>query len=221
MNDIKKGDFIVVTREFAESVIDEYGRVPMKSKCAVAVARQDGVDKKMEANTLLYVCDRTDGSITLAVPMFEGLEKDSFLLLCDGTTNIDAFEDSAYVKITDKMPFGRLHKLYAAPEVSAIQLSRPLLYIFIASGLAALLVTACILKMDPESVLIYLAVTMVASGAILSVIQRAVIFTNYIDREYNRITGPFFELQKRYNFFYYKKGTDNGLPRRFFNETNS
>lgn len=214
MSSIGKGDFVLVPREYAETVIHEYREVPMNSKGAKTLACPAGIEKGNEDYTLLCVCERTDDTVTLAVPMFEDIEYDSFLVLCEGSTELDAFEKSGYIKVTDKIPFEGLNELYAHPAVSAVQLSRHLMLAWIAAGLIVFGMATFIFKINILETLVCTAVTMTAVYAFLSVIQRKVIFKNYIEKEYSRLMDTFLDLQKEYNFFYYRKGTDNGLRRR-------
>lgn len=127
---------------------------------------------------------------------------------------IDAFEKSGYIKVTDKIPFEGLYELYAHLAVSALQLSRHLILAWIAAGLIVFGIATFIFKINILETLVCTAVTMTAAYAFLSIIQRKVIFKNYIEKEYSRLMDTFLDLQKEYNFFYYRKGTDNGLRRR-------
>lgn len=214
MSSIGKGDFVLVPREYAETVFREYREVPMDGKGAKALACSAGIEKGNEDYTLLCVCERTDDTVTLAVPMFEDIEHDYFLVLCEGSTKLDAFEKSGYIKVTDKIPFEGLNELYAHPTVSAVQLSRHLMLAWIAAGLIVFGMATFIFKINILETLVCTAVTMTAVYAFLSIIQRKVIFKNYIEKEYSRLMDTFLDLQKKYNFFYYRKGTDNGLRRR-------
>ena len=98
--------------------------------------------------------------------------------------------------------------------MSAVQLSRHLMLAWVAAGLIVFGMATFIFKINILETLVCTAVTMTAVYAFLSIIQRKVIFKNYIEKEYSRLMDTFLDLQKEYNFFYYRKGTDNGLRRR-------
>lgn len=200
MSNINKGDFVIVPRNYAVSIFGNYGRFDNYENASMIVPSKEMGE---EENTLLFICDRTDRTITLAVPVFEFVSYD-ISVTDKETTDIEEFEKSRYVKCSEDVPYYKLKELIAVNTAAAesLQTLRHILCLLFILGISTYTVSASLMKMEYRTVLsILVAEWVVLFPALLLVSQK--LTAKRAHRKWENIIKQFHALQKKYNFFYY------------------
>lgn len=200
MSGISKGDFVLVPREYAESALSNYRmcKVPGKDVIIVTPENEGG----REDNTLLFVDSCTDKTVTLAVPVFEGLDYD-FILVNKRAVNLNSFKKSGYKKCNADVPTMKLRELKSLDKRKAILWSMVfLLAVFALAAVVTVITVKSCFHLGNKAVACIIVAELAVLFPLSLWIQKKIIINSYI-RKRIEIIQRFHSIQKEYRFFYY------------------